>query len=283
MPVWNGEATVRACLDAIEAQTYPRELIQVIVVDNGSSDATARIVAEYHPGVTLLHEPSPGSYSARNRGIAEACGDFIAFTDADCMPAADWIARAVDAARAAPDAGIVGGRIELFGLDGDSELCVLYEGILSFDQEKYIRLGHCATANWMSPKTLIQSLGGFDPALKSGGDFELARRVRAAGRRLVYCPQMLVRHPCRGRIAALLSKRRRTTGGQWGQQRTPQHRVKYVLGIGLQVLVESRTILSRRSLPVSVRLRLCGLSVVLASAQCIELCKLTLGSRPRRA
>ncbi|RZU02265.1 oligosaccharide flippase family protein [Rivibacter subsaxonicus] len=282
MPVWNGEATVRACLDAVEAQTYPRELIQVIVVDNGSSDATARIVAEY-PGVMLLHEPSPGSYSARNRGITEARGEYIAFTDADCMPAPDWLARAVDAARAAPDVGIVGGRIELFGLEGDSELCVQYENILGFDQQKYIRRGHCASANWVSPKALIEALGGFDPSLKSGGDFELARRVRAAGRRLVYCPQAVVRHPCRGRVGALLSKRRRTTGGQWGQQLTPKHRLKYVLGIGVQVLVESRTILARRSLPVGVRLRLCGLSAVLASAQCIELFQLTLGSRPRRS
>jgi glycosyltransferase involved in cell wall biosynthesis len=282
VPVWNGEATIGACLAAIEAQRYPRERIQLIVVDNGSTDSTLAIL-ERHPGLTLLHEPEPGSYNARNRGLQVADGEFLAFTDADCQPEPDWLANAVAAALADPGAGVVGGRIELFSTEGHSELSRLYENLLSFDQQNYIRHGHCATANWLSPRALIESLGGFDGRLKSGGDFELSQRVRASGRTIVYCAGMVVRHPCRGSFGALLGKRRRTTGGQWPLQQTLRQRTKYVLGIGVQVLRESRRILAHRALPIGARLQLCGLSAALAGGQYLELFGLMLGAAPRRA
>jgi len=186
IPVWNGAATIGACLDAIEAQTYPRELTQLIVVDNGSTDATLAMLAR-RAALTLLHEPQPGSYSARNLGLTVADGDYLAFTDADCQPEPRWLASAVAAALANPGVGIVGGRIELFSTDGDSEASRRYENLLSFDQQNYIRHGHCATANWLSPRALIESLGGFDARLKSGGDFELSQRVRGTGRSRWWC------------------------------------------------------------------------------------------------
>ena len=282
IPVWNGAATIDACLDAIEAQTYPRELIQLIVVDNGSTDTTLAMLAR-RTMLTLLHEPQPGSYSARNLGLTVASGDYLAFTDADCQPEPRWLASAVAAAQTNPGAGVVGGRIELFSTDGDSELCRAYENLLSFDQQNYIRHGHCATANWLSPRALIESLGGFDARLKSGGDFELSQRVRGSGHTLLYCAEMVVRHPCRGSFAGLLSKRRRTTGGQWGLQQTLRQRVKYGLGISVQVLRESRRILAHDALTVGQRLQLCGLSALLAGGQYLELMRLMLGAAPRRA
>src|SRR3546814_6023919 len=68
IPVWNGEAVLGRCLDALARQTLPRGAYQIIVVDNGSSDATRKIARSY-AGVELLEEPRPGSYVARNRGI----------------------------------------------------------------------------------------------------------------------------------------------------------------------------------------------------------------------
>src|SRR6185437_12388918 len=65
--------------------------VEVIVVDNGSSDAS-RDIASGHPAVTrVVTESRPGSYAARNAGLAVATGDLIAFTDADCLPASDWL------------------------------------------------------------------------------------------------------------------------------------------------------------------------------------------------
>src|SRR3546814_8574240 len=84
--VWNGRATIGRCLDAVRAQSLPSEELEIIVVDNGSSDGTAEI-ARSVPGVIVLTEHRPGSYAARNRGLAHARGTYVAFTDADCRPA----------------------------------------------------------------------------------------------------------------------------------------------------------------------------------------------------
>src|SRR3546814_5813595 len=70
---------------------------QIIVVDNGSSDATRKIARSY-AGVELLEEPQPGSYVARNRGIERVRAPITAFTDADCEPAPDWLDRILYAA-----------------------------------------------------------------------------------------------------------------------------------------------------------------------------------------
>src|SRR3546814_6140497 len=101
IPVWNGEAVLGRCLDALARQTLPRGAYQIIVVDNGSSDATRKIARSY-AGVELLEEPQPGSYVARNRGIERVRAPIMAFTDADCEPATDWLERILYAAKAHP-------------------------------------------------------------------------------------------------------------------------------------------------------------------------------------
>src|SRR3546814_13107079 len=101
------------CLDAVRAQSLPSEELEIIVVDNGSTDGTAEI-ARSVPGVIVLTDHRPGSYAARNRGLAHARGTYVAFTDADCRPASDWLAKALSAAGRPPDAGVLAGRLSLF-------------------------------------------------------------------------------------------------------------------------------------------------------------------------
>ena len=113
IPVWNGEAVLGRCLDALARQTLPRDAYQIIVVDNGSSDATPEIARSY-PGVELLEEPRPGSYVARNLGIERVQAPITVFTDADCEPAPDWLEQVVCAAAANPGFGVLAGKIELF-------------------------------------------------------------------------------------------------------------------------------------------------------------------------
>jgi glycosyltransferase involved in cell wall biosynthesis len=88
VPVYDEEHFVRACLDAVLAQREP--VHEVIVVDNGSGDATLRILREYAGRVTLLHEPRRGVQHARNRGLDAASGDVIGRIDADTRLVPDW-------------------------------------------------------------------------------------------------------------------------------------------------------------------------------------------------
>src|SRR3546814_20496899 len=124
--------------------------------------------------------------------------DLVAFTDADCRPASDWLEKALAAAGRHPDAGVLAGRISLFE-EGEAEGPVFtdYERLFSFPQSLAAR-GNCATAHWTSPRTICEELGGFSHHLKSGGDSPMARRIRDTGRPLLSLPEIQFPHSSLG-------------------------------------------------------------------------------------
>ena len=82
IPAYNEETSIGHCLAGLTHQTYPFDRYEILVIDNGSTDGTRR-QAEKYP-VKLIAEANPqNAYSARNRGIREARGSIIAFTDSD--------------------------------------------------------------------------------------------------------------------------------------------------------------------------------------------------------
>jgi len=267
IPVWNGEAVLGRCLDALARQTLPRDAFQIIVVDNGSSDATPDIARRY-PGVELLEEKRPGSYAARNLAIGQVHAPIIAFTDADCEPAPDWLEQVLRAAAANPGFGVLAGKIELFDeIAQEREVFGDYERLFSFPQAHAAR-GNCATANWASETALLRELGGFDAGLKSGGDRQMALRIKDAGYPLVYVPGMVVRHPVRASRAELVHKRRRLSGGRWDRT-AKRPRLVHVLGVTavdtvrrLRRAAVSRELTMRRRLAVMLlTLELAGVAV----------------------
>lgn len=267
IPVWNGEAVLGRCLDALARQTVPRDAFQIIVVDNGSSDATPDIARRY-PGVELLEEKRPGSYAARNLAIGQVRAPIIAFTDADCEPAPDWLEQVLHAAAANPGFGVLAGKIELFDeIAQEREVFGDYERLFSFPQAHAAR-GNCATANWASETALLRELGGFDAGLKSGGDRQMALRIKDAGYPLVYVPGMVVRHPVRASRAELVHKRRRLSGGRWDRT-AKRPRLVHVLGVTavdtvrrLRRAAVSRELTMRRRLAVMLlTLELAGVAV----------------------
>jgi len=87
IPVYNGRKTLPACLAGLQRQTHIPD--EVIVVDDGSTDGSARVAAQF--GVTVLSQENAGPGAARNYGARVARGDVILFIDADCAPAPDWV------------------------------------------------------------------------------------------------------------------------------------------------------------------------------------------------
>ncbi|WP_406672106.1 glycosyltransferase, partial [Natronospira sp.] len=83
VPVYDDARRLAGCLRALEEQTYPADRYQVLVVDNGSGEDIAGVCRAF-PRVRCVSEPRPGSYAARNKGIACTEGEFLAFTDSDC-------------------------------------------------------------------------------------------------------------------------------------------------------------------------------------------------------
>jgi cellulose synthase/poly-beta-1,6-N-acetylglucosamine synthase-like glycosyltransferase len=193
VPVHDGAATIGTCLEALSTLDYPRHELEIIVVDNRSTDATAAIAARYP--VHVVHESGvQSSYAARNRGVLAASGTVLAFTDADCVPDRGWL-RALVAPFAAAHVGGVAGAIEAFAAHNTVERYQARRAIRAERAFAHPVLPFAQTANAAYPRSLVLELGGFDARIPFGGDLDFSWRLqRRTGRRLVYAPDALVRH-----------------------------------------------------------------------------------------
>jgi GT2 family glycosyltransferase len=211
---YNRAAMLDECLTHLGRQRFvPGD--EVIVVDNGSTDDTASVVARhqdvYPAPLHLLHEPVPGKSHAIARALAFASGDVLAFTDDDVNVGSGWLA-AVRDAMADPDVALVGGpvaprwestvpawirRAHQQHPRLSAPIALLDYGHRPTDLGSRTFLG----ANLSVRRHVFTALGGFPThlgklrgTLLSGEDHELCRRVQAAGFRARYVPGAVVYH-----------------------------------------------------------------------------------------
>jgi len=182
VPVYNDPARLKTCLQALEEQTYPKDGYEVIVVDNGSDESIEPVVAHF-PQAKAAYEAHPGSYAARNTGIAGAKGDVLAFTDSDCIPASNWIESGVAVLLRVPNCGIIGGQlVPSFEKPEHPTAIELYEVIMYYCQERFVNgVKFSVTANLFTFKHIFEHVGNFKSTLKSGGDREWGQRVAPFG------------------------------------------------------------------------------------------------------
>ena len=213
VPVHGDRGELRGTTRALAAQDYPGPL-DVVLVDNGDNVDLERS-AGVLPSVQLVRESTPGSYAARNAALAVAAGEVLAFTDADCLPEPGWLREGVAALVAQEQPAFVGGAVRLFARDPERPTLAELWDVLNFlQQEDYVRTqGWAATANMVTLRSTFERVGAFDERLRSGGDREWGERASRLGVRAVYCPQAVVRHPARARMAELQGKARRVARG----------------------------------------------------------------------
>lgn len=211
IPVLDDRDRLAACLDSLGPQAVECDA-EIIVVDNGSRDDPGEVVAG-HSAARLVHEPARGSYTARNTGLAVASGQVVAFTDADCIPADDWLPRGIAAVGSGVDR--VAGRIELMlHRPGRPTGLEQWELLNSFRQDRYVaESGWAATANLFVRRDVLDAVGPFEARLRSGGDKEWGQRASAAGFTLTYDEDLVVQHPTRRTLAELRRKYQRIAEG----------------------------------------------------------------------
>jgi len=205
VPVYQGEATIGECVKSLLAQDYPEELVQIIVVDNNSTDNTAAIL-EQNYRIDYLFERTPGAYVARNTGIESARHQIIAFTDADCVAKPDWLPRLCEALA---DAHIAGGKVQ-----SPSSTCLVEEYIdyrKILQQEKMaarseFSLPFFVTANCAIRREVFEKIGVFDPFFKIAGDADLCWRAQRAGFKLRYVEDAVVVHKHRSNLLGLFQQ-----------------------------------------------------------------------------
>lgn len=197
----NRAGPLERCLDAVAsiACDAPWELI---VVDNGSTDATAAVVADFAAAqafpVRCVSQPVKGLSNARNAGVAAATGELILFTDDDCYVESGTLA-AVAAAFADPKIGYASGRVRLF--DPDDFPVTINESLepLRFPARRFLPAGMVKGANLAFRRSVLDAIGPFDPLFGSGAlfpseDADAAMRAALAGWEGVYDPAIVVWH-----------------------------------------------------------------------------------------
>jgi glycosyltransferase involved in cell wall biosynthesis len=199
VPIRNGTGWLARLVGALESQTLPRTAFELVIGDDGSTDDIARF-ATADGWIRVASGPPRNSYAARNRAVASARGEVLAFCDADCFPEPDWLERGLEALE---DADLVAGRIR-FDVPEDYTAWTLIDMEWAKNHAALVKQGVAETANLFLRREVFDRVGGFDQAIDEHGDFDFVERCVAAGQRLVFGPSAVVSHPTRKRGRAVL-------------------------------------------------------------------------------
>jgi GT2 family glycosyltransferase len=202
---YNGARTIRDCCEGLRRLDYPN--FEVIVVNDGSTDATAAIVEEY--GFRVISGENRGLSHARNVGLHAATGEIVAYTDDDAYPDPDWLRYLAAAFVGSTHVGIGGPNIPPPGDGPVAEAVANAPGgpihVLISDQEAE----HIPGCNMAFRRSALLEIKGFDPQFRTAGDdVDICWRLRERGWTLGFHPGAVVWH-----------HRRNSVGMYWKQQR----------------------------------------------------------------
>ena len=276
VPVYRHWTLVPDLIAALGRQTIGQDRFEILLVDN---DPAAETAPPALPGnARALACAAPGSYAARNVGAASARGALIVFTDADCRPDPDWLEALREAFRARPD-GLLAGPVRM-AAPKHLNAFAAYDLVRGIPQAAYVRRGYAATANLAVPATIFRALGGFDARRFSGGDAEFCRRADAAGHTMALVPDAPVAHPCRTGWHEIVTKARRTKGGQVAAGPLPR-RAAWALRTLAPPLRDTLSFL-RAEHPLRHRLAAVAIRQRVWAAELAETARLLAGGAPER-
>ncbi len=215
IPIYNCETDLPELINCLLAQTYPKQLVEYLLVDNNSSDRTFELLQQTAKTSPILirvlsENKIQSSYAARNTGIRAANGQIIAFTDADCRPQAQWLKLLV-APFVNNDVAIVAG--EITALTGNSLLEKFAENQQTLSQKHTLHHKFCPygqTANLAIRRQVLEKVGLFRPYLTTGGDADICWRIQQENiGRLEFANQAIVKHRHRTTLKELQNQWRR--------------------------------------------------------------------------
>ncbi len=235
MPTYQRRESLARLLEALEAQTYPLDDFEVIVVDDGSTDGTREHLASARPAYRLRHfsQPNSGAGAARNLGVVHARGALIVFFDDDVLPDPGAIAAHVAAHRAAPGTVVIGPMLPprvwprpAWIRWEEDKLLEQYSAMIAGAYVCTPRQLFTANAS-LERRHFIQA-GGFDPTFARAEDVELGYRLRDRGSSFAFEPRAAVVHYPRRTFASW-----RRTPYQYGRGDVAMQRDKGHQALGL--------------------------------------------------
>ncbi len=203
VPVFNGERYLREALDSIFAQTY--QPIEIIVVNDGSTDGTAAVVSAYGQRVRSLWQSNAGPPAARDCGVRAAQGEFVAFLDADDLWHPEKLARQMARFAARPELALCVTHLQNFWVPE-----LLKEAEHFRDHRLTRALPGYASGTLLARRTLFEAIGQFNTTLRHGGDTDWFLRAAEHGAVAELLPDVLtyrrLHHNNRSRLRGKTSR-----------------------------------------------------------------------------
>jgi glycosyltransferase involved in cell wall biosynthesis len=197
IPTYERPAQLGACLQSLARLDYPFERFEVVVVDDGGSRSLESVVEKFggRLDVRLLAQKNTGPAGARNFGAAHARGEFLAFTDDDCAPDANWL-RALASCFSKTPGHLVGGRtlnaLSLNPYSATSQLII--EVVYAHFNADPEDARFFASNNFALSAKRFREMRGFNKSFTTSEDREFCDRWLARGFRLTYAPEAAVYH-----------------------------------------------------------------------------------------
>ena len=200
----NRSEKLRQALRSLEAMAVPAASSwELLVVDNNSSDNTRAVALEFaqHSGLALryIFEPQAGLCRARNRGVREARGEILAFTDDDCVADHNWIKTIWEEFVNDPELAMLGGSFFNYSSSDRPIRNRVFKECMPFTSAKHA-FKMIAGGNMAFRREVFDSIGQFDPYLdvgskfKSAGDSDFVYRAFKAGYKIVHAPNVVIHH-----------------------------------------------------------------------------------------
>jgi glycosyltransferase involved in cell wall biosynthesis len=192
VPTYNGEAYLAEALDSILGQTY--QPLEIIVADDGSTDGTLEIATGYGPRVRVIAQANAGPAAARNLGVREACGRFVAFLDQDDVWHPEKLTRQMGRFEARPDLDLSVAHVQRFWT---ADLRVQEH---EFREHRVSRgLPGYITGTFLVRRRVFDVVGPFDTGVRFADSMEWFLRAVERGVISELLPDVLLRHRMHGR------------------------------------------------------------------------------------
>jgi lipopolysaccharide/colanic/teichoic acid biosynthesis glycosyltransferase/glycosyltransferase involved in cell wall biosynthesis len=248
VPAYNAADTVEGCLNALLSQSMPRDQYEIVVVDDGSLDRTAEVIASFAgQGVRLVQQKNQGAASARNAGAAVAQGDLLLLTDSDCEPVPTWME---EFARAFADPEVMGAKGTL--LTHQRGLVPRFMQVEYEDRyDRYAgreRIDFIDTGSAAYRRAVFLENGGFDTSVRFVEDQEFSFRLAEKGYKLVFVPKAQVYHRHDRDLVEYLERKFNT--GKWKAGVMQRHPDRIVSDTHTPLTLKLQLVLMMLALPL---------------------------------
>lgn len=180
MPAFNAAPYIRQALDSVFAQHFPD--LEIIVVDDGSTDDTLAVLAPYDSRICLLQQPNGGPAAARNTALQAARGEFVCFLDADDWMLPDKLLQQAAYLTLRPHLGLVHSGWRIIDEQGNARRDVEpWRELPQITLEQFVDRRAAKLGPMMFRRSWLESVGGFDPTLRHAEDVDLMFRLLLAG------------------------------------------------------------------------------------------------------